>query len=64
LIEIINIIKIHRNSILTIKEVDTEVNAKKTMYIFIFCHQHAGKNKNVKVVNEPSKIYQNSNIWK
>lgn len=29
------------------KEVGIEVNAGRTKYIFIFCHQNAGQNHNI-----------------
>jgi hypothetical protein len=33
------------------KEVGLEVNAEKTMYMLMSCHQDAGLNHNVKAVN-------------
>jgi hypothetical protein len=33
------------------KEVGLEVNAEKTMYMFLSCHQDAGQNHDMKICN-------------
>jgi hypothetical protein len=35
------------------KEVGLEVNAEKTKYIFLSCHQNAGQNHNIKIGDRP-----------
>jgi hypothetical protein len=37
------------------KEVGPEVNAEKTKYMLMSCHQNAGQNHNIKVANRSSK---------
>jgi hypothetical protein len=33
------------------KEVDLEVNAEKTRYMLLSCHQNAGQNHDIKIAN-------------
>jgi hypothetical protein len=34
------------------KEVSLEVNTEKTKYLLMSCHQNAGQNHNIKIINE------------
>jgi hypothetical protein len=43
------------------KEVESEVNAEKTKYMFMFCHQNAGQNNSLMTSN---KILKNVAVFK
>jgi hypothetical protein len=46
----------------TSKEVGLEVNTEKTKYMLMSHHQNAGQNRNIKIVIDPLKIWQRSDI--
>jgi hypothetical protein len=59
-----NIASINRNtetSIYASKKVGLEINVEKTKYILLSCHQNAGQNQDIKVVN---KLFENVSQFK
>jgi hypothetical protein len=44
------------------KEVGLEVNAEKTKYMLLSCHQNAGQNYDIKKAIDPLKMWYSSNI--
>jgi hypothetical protein len=45
------------------KEVGLEVNAEKTEYMLLSCHQNAGQNNDIKIANRCLKMWRSSDIW-
>jgi hypothetical protein len=45
------------------KEVGLKVNAEKTKYMLMHCHQNARKYHNMKMGNRSLKMWQGSDIW-
>jgi hypothetical protein len=61
--ENINIIKKNTEDLSdTSNEIGPEVNAERTNYLLMSCHQTMGQNHYINVAN-PLKIWQSSNIW-
>jgi hypothetical protein len=45
------------------KEVGLGINVEETKYMLLSCHQNAGPNQDIQIVNSRSKMFHSSNIW-
>jgi hypothetical protein len=60
----INTIKENTESLLEAsRNIGLEINAEKTKYMIVSRHTNSGQNQNIRVANESSENWQNSNTW-
>jgi hypothetical protein len=45
------------------KEIDLEINVKKTKYMLLYCHQNVRPNHDINIANRSFQMWHSSNIW-